>query len=305
MEGTKVKKSYLNTSIGLLVQVFQMILSFTTRTIFINLLGAEYLGINGIFTNVLSMLSIAELGIGNILIFYLYNPLSKGDNMKISEIINFSRKSYLIIASVITIIGLLMIPLLPLIVNSDLPVDSLVKYYIIFLANSIASYLYIYKSNLLIADQKIYKTSISNAVVVLIQYLIQIIVLVYTRNYTLYLIVLVGATLLNNVIKSKIADKTYPYLKENIKRQLPLEEKSKIYSDLKSIFFYKIGTVIMNYTDNILISIIVGTVSVGYYSNYLLLISFVSSFISIIISGVSASIGTLITEKNNKKNKFF
>lgn len=302
MSESKTKKVALNSFVGIITQLFQMVLSFATRTIFIKLLGADYLGINGIYTNVLSILSITELGIGNILIFYLYKPLVNKDNQQIVKIINFSKKAYYFIALSIFIIGILLVPALPMIITSDLSNNDLIKYYLVFLMNSVISYIYIYKTNLLIADQKTYKMSLVNSLVVLLQYILQIFILLLFKNYMYYLLVLLFSTFLNNFLNSKIADKNYKYLNDN-KLQLLPEEKKQIIGDIKSMFVYKLGTVIMNYTDNILISIFVGTIYVGYYSNYLLVLSMINTFLSIIIKGITGSIGNLIAEGNKKRIK--
>lgn len=120
MSNSKTKNASINSLVGIVSQIFQIILSFATRTIFIKLLGADYLGINGIYTNILSILSITELGIGNILIFYLYKPLVNKDNEKIIQLLKFSKKAYYAIALFILFVGLLLIPILPYIIDSDL-----------------------------------------------------------------------------------------------------------------------------------------------------------------------------------------
>lgn len=301
MTVSKTKRASINSIIGIISQIFQMLLSFITRTIFINLLGADYLGVNGIYTNILSILSITELGIGNILIYYLYKPLVKKDNEKIVELLNFSRKAYYYIAFFILIIGLLFIPFLPYIIDSNLSNYNLIKFYVIFLLNAVFSYLYVYKTNLLYADQQTYKISIVNSIIIIFQYITQILILLIFHSYTFYLIVLLLSTFLNNFIASKITDRSYSFLRNKSKLELSNLEKKDIIDDVKSMFIYKVGTVIVNYTDNILISILVGTVFVGYYSNYILVISMINTFISIIIKGISGSIGNLIAEENREK----
>ena len=303
MSNSKTKNASINSLVGIVSQIFQIILSFATRTIFIKLLGADYLGINGIYTNILSILSITELGIGNILIFYLYKPLVNKDNEKIIQLLKFSKKAYYAIALFILFVGLLLIPILPYIIDSDLTTINLIKYYIIFLLNSVISYLFIYKTNLLYADQQSYKLTLLSSTVITFQYITQILVLILFHNYTLYLIVLLVSTFFNNFFASKIADKNYPYLRQMEVSELTTYEKKNIIEDVKSMFIYKSGSVIMNYTDNILISIFVGTIFVGYYSNYLLIITMINTFISIIIRGITGSIGNLIAEEDKARTK--
>lgn len=303
MREGKTEKLIFNSAINIIVQAVQIILSFVTRTFFIKLLGANYLGISGLYTNILSILSIAELGIGNILIYYLYKPLKDGDQDKLVKYINFSKKAYRIISIIILVVGISIIPLLPYIIDSSLDAGDLVLYYVLFLMNSVASYISIYKSNLLYADQKSYKVSLISMIIVVIQYIAQILFLLFFKNYTMYLIIQIVCVLLSNLLISYVADKTYPYLKSKSHLKLSKNEEKKIYKDVLNMVVYKVGTIMMNYTDNILISVLISTLAVGYYSNYLLITSMINLFISVVIKAISGSVGNLIAEDNFEKNK--
>lgn len=296
--------SLRNLVIGVGSQVIILLLMFVGRTIFINVLGAEYLGVNGLFTNILSILSLAELGIGNVMIYSLYKPIAENDKATICVLLNYYKNIYRKIAIVILILGLCVVPFLDKIVNSDIPVTSVILYYILFLANSVVSYLVVYKSALINADQKIYIIKVIQTIVIIIKEIAQIIILLTTKSFILYLSILIISTILNNVFLNWKANKLYPFIK------LPSPptkiDTNTIKENIKAVFIYKIGVVLMNNTDNILISILIGTVYVGYYSNYSLLVTTVMTVVGIIIQSLFSSLGNMNASGDMVKSyKFF
>lgn len=160
MEDSRTRKSIKNIIYSFGTQLIILLINFLSRTIFIKFLGVEMLGISGLFTNILTLLSLAELGFGSAIIYSLYKPLKDNDKEKISALINYYKKVYYYIIAIITFIGVLIIPFLPKIITSDLNHSSLLTYYILFLINTICSYLFVYKSSIINADQKIYITKI-------------------------------------------------------------------------------------------------------------------------------------------------
>lgn len=283
--------SLRNMIIGVGSQVIILLLMFIGRTVFINVLGAEYLGVNGLFANILTILSLAELGIGNVMIYSLYKPVAENDEATIRALLNYYKNIYRKIAVAVLIFGLCVVPFLGKIVNSDLPHTSIILYYILFLLNSVVSYLVVYKSALINADQKIYIIKVIQTLVVLIKEVAQIIILLITKSFILYLCILILSTIINNLILSIKADKLYPFLKQS--SNLTKVDTNAIKENIKAVFIYKIGVIIMNNTDNILISILIGTVYVGYYSNYSLLVTTVGTIVGIIIQALFSSIGNL------------
>lgn len=295
--------SIRNISIGIGSQILIIIFSFISRTIFIKTLGAEYLGVNGLYTNILTVLSLAELGIGNVMIFSLYKPVAENNRDMISFLINYYKKIYIRIAIAVLLLGLAIIPFLNIILNSQLEKDSLIFYYILFLCNSVASYFVAYKSALINADQKNYITKLVQTITTLTRDVIQIFILFKFENYELYLLTMIVATVTNNIIINNKANKLYPFIKERI--SFLKFNSNEIKENIKSMFVYKFGTVLMNNTDNILISTILGTVYVGYYSNYYLLVTTVMMFINILIQGVMSSVGNLNASSSSEKSYEF
>ncbi len=307
MVESRTKKTFRNTTIGIISYLLNAGLSFVGRIVFIRTLGIEYLGIGGLFSNILVMLSLSDLGIYTVMTYSLYKPIAENDTKKITIYIHYFQKLYNIIAFVVLGIGLALIPILPQIVNgSDLAYNDLVKYYIILLANSVVSYFAISKSTLFRADQNVYIVRIITTVTNALMHVTQIILLVVFRNYVAYLVCQVCFTFGNNLFLSIMATKRYPYLREKVASELAKDVNSKIIQNLKASFLYKVGSLILNSTDNILISIIVSTVMVGYYTNYVTVFSLVNAFVMIIIEAVLASVGNYIaTESDEKKYKLF
>ncbi|SHJ13767.1 lipopolysaccharide biosynthesis protein [Parasporobacterium paucivorans] len=299
---SRAVNSIRNTIFGVINQVVKTLLTFVCRTILIKTLGAQYLGINGLYLNILSMLSLAELGVGNVLIYTLYKPIAAQNTDKIRNLLIFFRRIYSLIAVSVLVLGLMLVPLLKYLVKSELPYRSQVIYYLIFLLNSVMSYFVVYKSILINADQKNFMVNIINTILTIIQNGAQIIILLFFRNYTAFLLVLVFSTIMNNLTISIIADKKYPFLKQKARFQKEIEEKRKLVDNIKATFFYKIGGVLMTSTDNILISIMLGTVVVGYYSNYSMIVVMVGTFISILTDAFLASLGNLNAQDDKEKS---
>lgn len=302
-QSSRIKNSKKNIVIGLAIQIILTVVSFLTRMVFVKILGEQYLGINGLYTNILTILSAAELGIGNVLVYSLYKPIYEGDKEKLRSLLQYYKWLYRGIALVVTVVGLLLIPVLPYIIDSTLPQKELVLYYVFYLLNSVVSYFVIYKTSLINADQKYFVIKLVNMLSMFAQYVLQILVLLVKRDYLLYLSIHVGCTILNNVILNIIADRMYPYLKEK-KKPEPLKKADRIFlwDNIKATFIYKISAVIINNTDNILVSILIGTVFVGYYSNYSLVISTIVLFLGIVTNAILPSLGNLNAEGDKEKS---
>lgn len=294
-----------NIIIGLTNRIVILLLNFLGRKLFIQYIGVELLGLNGLFYNVLQFLTLADLGFGTAMAYSFYKPLSEKDNSKLTALTNFYAKVYNIIALSVLILGIMIIPFLKYIINLPSSVDHIYFYYLLFLANTVFSYVLIYKSTLLRADQKGFIIDKVSIIINVIRTITQIISVVVFKNYTIYLLIAIFSTLINNIVISRIADRTYPYLKENA-NSLSKNERKDIFSNLKSVFIYKFSSTLLNSVDNILISVILGTITVGLYSNYQTIIMNISQIVTIVFSSVTASIGNLvITGKVSEKYKIF
>lgn len=310
MSKTRTENSIRNSTVALLSQGIIVLLSFITRTIFIKNLGANYLGINGLFTNILTVLSFAELGFGTAIVYALYKPLAENDYNKISALMNFYSKVYRFIGIFVLISGIILVPYLNFFINDvkELPGDMppLWIVYILYLLNSSVSYFFNYKRSIVIASQNGYLDSLNQLTFTFVRNVVQILILIVFKDFLLYLIVQVVCTLLSNIIISIKADKLFPYLKEKKKEKLNKENLKEIVKNVSAMSFHKFGSVIVSGTDSILISKFVGVIAAGYYSNYVLLTTTVKTVYIQILSPITASVGNFVTSKTEDEvYKFF
>lgn len=300
-------KAKRNVFFGYLNKFILTILEFVSRTFFIKFLGEELLGINGVFTNVIQLLSLAELGLNNVVSYSFYKPLADNDEIKISSLIQFYKRIYNVIAFVVLIIGLSIFPFINKIIKVDIYIPHIDFIYLFFLADTVFSYLFIYKTILLTADQKNYINNTYTIISNIIRVVLQIISLVIFKNIFLYLFIRVFVNVICNFLISKRTEKEFPFIKEskNIFIASKKEKKSLI-EIIKSGFVYKLSALLLNSTDNILISIILGTITVGYVVNYDTIYSGLGSFYTILFSSLTPSIGNLVeTESAERKYDIF
>lgn len=300
MSDSRTKNTARNMKFGTLNQTVNILLNFVNRTLIIQVLGVEYLGINSLFADVLMMLSLADLGLNTAMVYSFYQPLAQNDQKKIAGLTKFYKKVYMVIALTVAVIGLACVPFLGCIVNLDSPIPYLELYYLFFLANTVISYLFVYKTSIINADQKNYLISKYQMWMNVAKTLLQSIFLLIISNFFIYLFIQVATTFANNLIASRKADQLYPYLKES-DHELDKTEKKSIFENMKSMFVYKASGVFLNGTDNILISVLVGTVWVGFYANYYLVTTAVNKFIKIFYTSATASVGNVIATENAKK----
>lgn len=296
----RTRYSLINMITGIGGQCLSIILAFTGRMIFIKYLSAEYLGINGLFTNVLGMLGLAELGIGSAMIYSLYKPAAENDQDRISRLMNLYKYLYRGVAVVILILGLLLLPFLGYLMKGNPEIEHLEIIYLMYLFNSVVSYLYSYKNSILLAYQKAYYRIFWEHLIHLFQIVLQIIVLIATGNFLLYLFLQMLNQFSVNYIVAKKVDREYPYLKEQ--KGLPgKEERKTITKNIMAMSLHRIGGAVVFGTDNLIISAFVGLKSVGIYSNYKLIYSHVNTLMNKVYGAFSTSIGNLAaTEERDK-----
>ena len=287
---------------GVVGQVFTSVLQFACRTVFISLLGATYLGVNGLFSNILSMLSLAELGIGPAIVFSMYKPIAENDEVHIAKLMNFYKQAYRIVAGVVLVVGLLLTPFLQWFINDSNGVENIRLIFILILFNTVTSYLYSYKGSMLNADQKAYVVTIIQNIFLVVQNVAQICILVVTHNFILYLCVQIITTFSGNLVLSKYVDRHYSFLVKYKSETIDKLERASILQKVKGMMMHKIGGFILNGTDNLVISKFVGIAMVGIYSNYLMIINMIKVYLTVITGSITASIGNLIaTEEGDKR----
>lgn len=306
MKSDRVKNSVYNSFSNLAVNISVTILSFIVRTIFIKQLGEQCLGLDGLFTNILSLLSLTELGFSSAISFSLYEPLAKNKTEQISKLMHYFKNVYKIIAVIVLIVGLCLLPFLNKIVKDYTISENIYIIYILYLLNTVSTYLISYSSILIEADQKNYKLTFIRLLFNIITYGFQIIIILLTQNFILYLAIQFLFRLIERIIVNEYIKRKYKMIDFNINKKIDNEDKELIRKNIKGIIFHRFGDYAVNGTDNILISSIVNISTTGIYSNYLSIISILRNLIGSVILATTSSFGNLnVLEDSNAKRDVF
>ncbi|WP_053374678.1 lipopolysaccharide biosynthesis protein [Paenibacillus sp. FJAT-27812] len=296
----RVKSSLLNITAGIGNQIIITILSFVSRTVFINSLGIEYLGINGLFTSILAMLSLAEAGIGSSIVYNLYKPVADNDRPKIMALMNLYKKAYLVIAGVVLLLGLSIMPFLDVFIKNT-SVENISFIYLLFLINTVTPYLFIYKYSFLNVNQKNYIVTAVFSVSSILSVCAKIAILYFTQQFIFYLIIECVVSLMSSIILAKIVDRMYPFLRQKKETKLDPDTKANFIKNMKAILLQNIGTYFIFGVDSILISSFISVAAVGLYSNYKMLIDLCRTFINQVFANMYHSLGNLVAKESEEK----
>lgn len=294
---SRTKKTIVNIAFGFLGQFSNQIMAFIVRTVFINTLAIEYLGVNGLFANILAFLSLAELGIASAMIYSMYGPVARKEDKKVQVYMSLYKKFYRTIGVIILLLGFSLTPFLNLFFKERPDIPYLELIFILFVINSATSYFYSYKGSIFRADQRQYIVTNNNTIFTFIQAILRIIILVVFKDFILYLVVSVLCVFTQNFMLAKKADKEYPFLKEKPTERLSKEEEKTLYKNVGAMFMQKLGSVVLNASDNIILSKFAGLIVVGLYSNYALIIGIVKSIFNTIADGILPSVGNLCAKE--------
>lgn len=301
---SRTNYAIINIFTGLAGYAVTTIIGFVCRMVFVRCLSQEYLGINGLFTNILSILSLAELGIGSAIVFALYKPLAENDDEKSASLIKFYSSAYKVIGIVIAFVGVALIPFLDKLIGEPVQIkENLTIIYVVFLFNTTLSYFFSYKSSIFMANQRNYVSTGLSYLISLIQNLVQIGVLLLTKNYYLYLSIQIISTISYNLIISYLANKQYPNLIKKNAAPLSKPEKKSLIVNIKALTVNKLTDILVNSTDNIIITYFSGLITVGAASNYTLLSSTLSTITNQIFNSLTASVGNF-NAKESKERQF-
>lgn len=296
---SRTHNSIINIITSTLGQVIVILLSFISRTVLIKTMGSDYVGVNGLFSSILTVLSLAELGVGTTIIFELYKPLSNNEYSIIRALMKFYKRAYQIIGGIITIIGLICLPFLSYLIKDDISFINIYITFLIYLLQTVSTYLCgAYKSALLKADQKEYLSAKITYATTLITNLIQILILVFLRNFYLYLSIVIITNLIKNLMIARLVNQRYKYVESESTVSLSKNEKRKILKNCYAISLYKMNAVVLNGTDNIIISKFIGIVMTGIYSNYTLITVALKNLLNMMFQAILASLGNLHSENN-------
>lgn len=303
MENSRTRNSVYNMASSIGIRLLTLILSFVSRTVFIYVLGAVYLGLQGLFSNVLSFLALSELGIGAAISFLLYKPLAINDVERIKTIMQFYKKCYLIVGLIIILLGCCLMPFLQYLVNLDQPIpENIYIIFFLFVLNSAVSYFFVaYKQTLIEANQKKYRLTKIEITFTIINCIVDIIVLLIFRDFIVYLISKLLLVVIRNLVLADRIDKYYPFLKESVTNTLTKQEIRHLFKDIYSVSVFRLGSVLFNSVTNIVTSAVVGTIVVGYYSNYTMIVTQVEGVFMMAVVAVSAGIGNVVATESEEK----
>ena len=303
----RTKNTVKNSAIGLAAQLIQVISSFVCRMIFVRTLTEAYLGVNGLFGNVLSILSLGELGIGSAITYELYRALGTNDREETKSLMDFYRKAYMLVGVGIGLIGLLVVPFIPKLIPIGSGIkENVYELYALYLLNTVISYFFSYKSSIIDASQQNYVLTLIHTGVTILQNIAQGIILLLTRNFLLYLIIQVACSIAYNVLVARAADRMFPLLKETDIRPLAASKRKGMFRNIRDIFITSIAGRLVNSTDNIIITALSGLASTGLNSNYSLMYATLITFTVKVQNGITASIGNVnAMDSREKKIRLF
>ena len=302
MDIQRSKNASRNIFYGVILKFFNIIVPFILRTVMIYVLGMEYVGLNSLFTSVLSVLNLAELGVESAIVFSMYEPIAHSNTSKICSLMNLYKKYYRIIGFIILILGLAAVPFLPKLIKGEIPKDvDLYVIYLITLASTVSTYwLFAYKKSLLNAHLRNDVISKVSIVVTTVTYSLQILFLFITKNYYSFVIIMLIMNIINNIVTAIVVTKMYPDYTP--KGTLSDEEINTINGKIKDLFTAKVGTIIVDSVDSIVISAFLGLRILALYQNYYYVFSAIFGFVVVLISSCIAGIGNSIIVETTEKN---
>lgn len=290
-----------NIVFGTMLKIYQMVIPFMMRTAMIYLLGVEYVGLNSLFASVLQVLNIAELGVGSAMVYSMYKPIAEDDKITICALMNLYKIYYRVIGMIILGLGIIIVPFIPKLISGHIPID--INIYILYLLNlgtTVLSYwLFAYKNSILQAHQRTDMISKVMLFTDTIKYVLQIGVLFIFHNYYYYIIVILITQIMTNIITAVVSDKMYPQYKS--KGKLSKDMIKQINQRIRDLFTSKIGMVIVNSVDTIVISAFLGLTVLAVYQNYFYLITAITGIIGTVFTSVTAGIGNSIIVESKRK----
>lgn len=298
----RTKNAGRNMVFGIVLKIYQIIIPFIMRTVMLYFMGEKYLGLSSLFVSVLQVLNLAELGVGSAMVYSMYKPIAENDNYSICALMRLYRLYYRCIGGVIAIIGLILTPFIPNLIHGDIPEG--INIYILYLMNlsaTVVSYwLFAYKNSLLQAHQRTDVISKVTIITTTIQYGVQLFVIIVLHNYYLYILTTLAIQALTNIITALVVDKMYPdYRPDGI---LPKRYVTDINNRIRDLFTSKIGSIVVDSADNVVISAFLGLSVLAIYQNYFFIIKSIMGFVIIIFSACTAGIGNSIIVETKEKN---
>lgn len=302
MRIARTRNATRNIIFGIALKVFQIVMPFLMRTAMIYAMGVEYLGLDSLFTSILQILNLAELGVGSAMVYGMYRPIAEDDSVTICALMKLYRTYYRIIGCVIAVVGLILTPFIPLLIKNNLPNElNIYVLYLLNLATTVFSYwLFAYKNALFQAHQRVDIVSKILLCTYAFRYGVQLIVIFFIKDYYLYIIAMLATQIITNIVTALAATKMYPNY--NPAGELEPELVMDINQRIKDLFTSKLGSVIVNSADTIVISAFLGLTVLAVYQNYYFILTSVIGVVTIIFNACTAGIGNSVIVESKKKN---
>lgn len=299
------KKSILNVTISITSKIIFLIFSIIVRKFLIKYAGNDANGVYSLYTSIISFLAVAELGVGTAINFSMYKPIIENDTKKVSALYNLYKKIYLIAGTIIFVAGIAIFPMLPILAKDYSSNFSLHLTFFIMLVNVVLTYIYSCKTSLINAYKNNYVTTLINSLTMVLREIIQIIVLYWTGSFELYLLACIGSTLLEWLLTKIYVSTKYKTI-VNSKEKVDTETKKEIIKNTKAMFMHKIGGLLVNTADSVIISSFIGVVVLGLYSNYVIIVTALQSVLSLLFTSLTSIIGHLCAVGDiNEEKKYF
>ena len=302
MKIERTKNASRNIVFGGILKIYQIAVPFLMRTAMIYFMGVQYLGLNSLFTSILQVLNLTELGVGSAMVYSMYKPIADDDTVTICALMRLYRLYYRIIGIVIAVIGVALTPFIPYLVKNDLPAElNIYVLYLLNLAATVLSYwLFAYKNALYQAHQRVDITSKITLCTNTFQYVIQLIVIIFIKDYYLYVITLLFTQVITNIITAFVATKKYPDYRPIGKLETGFVKN--INHRIRDLFTSKLGAVVVNSADTVVISAFLGLTILAIYQNYYFILTSIIGFVSIIFQSCTAGIGNSVIVETKEKN---
>lgn len=301
---SRTKNSLLNIMASIGGQLLTNVLRWICRMVFIYTLGKEYLGISSLYANILTILSLSELGLGSAITYSLYKPLAENDTETVRSLMAFFKKAYRWIGIAVMGLGLCLMPFLPYLMTGSTEVINIYLYYLLYLAQTVVSYLFFaYKAILLTADQKKYIADVVMYILQIIMNAVQIVILFVWHSFFAYTAAVIVYNIVQNMAVAFIVDRKYPYLKGPVKK-LSREQCKDVFSRVYAMSLYRICNVIGTSTDNLIISANISVIAVGLYDNYYMIIQVIQKMLTGVFQAFTSSLGNFYVMESRERNEF-
>lgn len=299
---SRTQKSVFNIAFSIIYQLVTLFSNFLMKTILIKNLGIQYTGVSALFTDILTVLSVAELGFGTAVSYALYRPLYEKDDIQIAKIMRLYQKIYRIVFFVIIAAGIVCSFFLKYIVK-DVPdiKENIHIVFIFFIFKAAVSYLFVYKATLIEANQEKHIVSAIGTAVCILATILEAVAIVVFKSYIGYLFVMVTMVIVQNVIISSVANRRYPMLKNVCSQSLSLSERKEIFKNVRALAIYKISGALQRGVDSVIISAMLGTSLVGFLSYYKMIVNNVDSLFGQVFEAIKPSVGNLAASESNKR----